>query len=534
MNSPASRDQTATARPSWLLPVTVATLAYLVVEFGFNSRLLDVVGGGADDAAIHAIERWGRCLSGFAVALAFWPFLIERGRRWGLGFSEHCVRLFKVSTVIILLVYGMEYALVEWLVSRTTPEERADAQRLVWVQQGLLNSQVDLGGLDLQGDALKAPDVKAFLAVMPLMGWSIDGIEKQVGNRVLTTLLEGEAIRQFGDFYTFFERFKVVRTKLRESYTQYEQASVEIETKFSREELDGAQAEAWSQYLLELERQRWTPRRVPNSHLPKVITTLATKGIRVPADWQPWDRYRFDIAVEKNFYDKADRLKRAGLQKAGLPEDTPLGLSWKEFVALPAVVDGFKKDSHIPNKASIHLAANSAEAAESRIYRPALKAWVDEQTTRQIGNSPAAAESRESAVRTLLVPPIALAFSLVGALAHVAKSGIYLAMTFSRWRPSSPKKLGLVVAITLSLVSFGRYWPAGLLPNQPLFATLVAKTESLGGVDGKPTPGGTAVSALVQASIRSQPALYPIFEWTRVHLLGSFSFGYHPDENRSP
>ena len=43
-------------RPAYLWVLLVATIGYLILELGFNARLLDVVGSGADLDQIKAIE----------------------------------------------------------------------------------------------------------------------------------------------------------------------------------------------------------------------------------------------------------------------------------------------------------------------------------------------------------------------------------------------------------------------------------------------------------------------------------------------
>ena len=48
--------------------ILALTVAYLLCELAFNARLLDVVGGRQAES-VHALEHYGRLLSGTAVAL---------------------------------------------------------------------------------------------------------------------------------------------------------------------------------------------------------------------------------------------------------------------------------------------------------------------------------------------------------------------------------------------------------------------------------------------------------------------------------
>lgn len=68
-------------QPEWLPFVTIVTALYLIVEFGFNARLLDVIGATPTADQLHSIEQYGRYISGFAVALMVWGWLTARPRK---------------------------------------------------------------------------------------------------------------------------------------------------------------------------------------------------------------------------------------------------------------------------------------------------------------------------------------------------------------------------------------------------------------------------------------------------------------------
>ncbi len=52
-------------------------------------------------------------------------------------------------------------------------------------------------------------------------------------------------------------------------------------------------------------------------------------------------------------------------------------------------------------------------------------------------------------------------------------------------------------------------------------------------VDSAPDGGDVSFRRMLgffaDAVIHSQPVMYPVFEWTRVYLLGGFQFGYGQD-----
>src|SRR5690606_30806556 len=93
------------ARPRWLWLVVPVTLLYLALEFSFSAALLDVIGGTPDDARVRAIEHWGRLLSGFALALVAWPWLLERARRRHWSDGKRLLALTAVSLAAMVGVY---------------------------------------------------------------------------------------------------------------------------------------------------------------------------------------------------------------------------------------------------------------------------------------------------------------------------------------------------------------------------------------------------------------------------------------------
>src|SRR5690554_1087452 len=92
------------AKTRGLTFLLVATLVYLVVEFAFSAWLIDVLGGPATKDNIKEVEHWGRIISGFAVALMFWPRCFAKTRTYfGAIF-----RISIISCAIIFTVYHAE------------------------------------------------------------------------------------------------------------------------------------------------------------------------------------------------------------------------------------------------------------------------------------------------------------------------------------------------------------------------------------------------------------------------------------------
>ncbi|NLC37112.1 MAG: hypothetical protein GX772_11850 [Alcaligenaceae bacterium] len=367
-----------TQRPDWLWVLTITTAVYLVIEFAFNARLLDVVGGMPNNEQLSDIEEYGRRISGFAVALLFWGKIFEWHRSkstgrviWGRALVSIAISTF----VVVHVVYYLEGRLVDSLVEQSSPEVRAASVSSVVMQKTLASGRLKMNGLDLDASRLTDPDGKAFLALYA----------------PLTSYLPGLGAR-LSDNHRVLARHFIYAV---------------------------AEADAAS-----------------SGHT----------GIKRPT---------------KAEEDQVVRLLQA-----------------------PAAA----------------FADGKQVAEEGKRY-----------------------------TRTMLVPSIALSFSIMGALVHIWKLfffSLHLA-TGRAVQPSWAKGLAITALSLAALFVFTKL-PTTDITGQRLYVHL--KQEM---VDSAPDGGDVSFRRMLgffaDAVIHSQPVMYPVFEWTRVYLLGGFQFGYGQD-----
>jgi hypothetical protein len=116
----------------------------------------------------------------------------------------------------------------------------------------------------------------------------------------------------------------------------------------------------------------------------------------------------------------------------------------------------------------------------------------------------------------LVVPPIALAFSLAGALVHLFKISNYLARIGVGWAGDSlrfnPTPMIAMVVVGIALSAF-------LLDNEITRSKLFEfqQREMFG--NGQ-APQATVCRWVVQA----QPYFWPVNEWIRMNVLHGFAF----------
>lgn len=198
------------------LLVALLTAIYLCFELAFNARLLDVVGGAASESQIHAIEHFGRSLSGIALALFVLQGLLTlknfgaQGKPGGwfviaiLGTIAITLAFFAASTVLptngcavvavavgiftvwyvnrlrsrncggILTYFGMLLVcllfatcvyfslqkLTDYLTDSSSPSFRHASSNIVLIQQALVEGKVRVNGLSDDPKIFRAPKAR--------------------------------------------------------------------------------------------------------------------------------------------------------------------------------------------------------------------------------------------------------------------------------------------------------------------------------------------------------------------------------------
>ena len=136
----------------------------------------------------------------------------------------------------------------------------------------------------------------------------------------------------------------------------------------------------------------------------------------------------------------------------------------------------------------------------------------------------------KNGMRALAVPPIALAFSVFGALVHVFKLIFFTFQAFTgRGFTNGFAKLVVVFGLALTLLSSFYYIPMSSITKQDGFVYF----ENQGSVDdsGLINFTGSAAMFFARSVIHAQPVAYPIFEFIRVYILRGVAFGYESREN---
>ncbi len=529
---------------NWL--VTGITLTYLICELAFNSRLLDLVGSVSTADEVHNMERYGRTLTAIAAALLALQFSlmgIVRLKKKGVWLTA------KASTALVLLIClitgTLTWHAVEWVIERQVTKSTGEFRQMSLLaqlyQHALIEGQQTLEGIPLdsgggQAQTWNSPSGKAFLATLPVLLSSSDRYRKLL-ERDAEQNLRDNISAQEGGVRGYYEAWIQARGEVHKQFVAYYNDDMDISETVRLE-----QARAWQRYERSLEAKRLKTWNVPRRYYATVRNQVRGQGVPVANDWSPSDRTGFNAAVAKAARQKYLAQRTVVYQGVTIPKRLDWGVffrldvvqkSLREKLLLPAntlVREEYPLNDKLKQFALELHTPHLNEAVKQQL--PELRAAVSSYSAGGINE-----KLGEDAARAVIVPPIALIFSLVGALTHLAKL-LYLVLvpltatllTRRSWRPvrflnhhplAFPVALIAVLVVTFSLI------------NNSITESVAYKNlkDGLAGakitITDEPLPlSGGAVLRVMHAVSIGQSYSYPINQYLREHVLQGFDFGY--------
>lgn len=517
---PALQRQDLPLQPTlWLLALTVL---YLLCELAFNARLLDVVGGLQSDS-VQALEHYGRMLSGIAVALFVLQRLLvqryrsERGLPHGLSIVFWCL-------LSVMLTYGALKLVVDVLVHNASPQFRKAAVNLVLVRTEMLSGRAQLAGLSDDPAIYQQPEGKAFVALFPALGALIwPQMERSIAP-VKLQLVKKSVHSHLGGIQAYYDG--PYKQALHEASKGWRG---EITASAMNELVQRESDQAWADYTADLRKRHWTPSTVPYRARARVVQEMG-KRVGVPRHWSPDDRQGFNQAITQRVQ---ERLQRSAGSIYDNGRTIASGLDWPSYVNHPHIQRQLRAALQLPDALSVRAAYASGAEFERSLYQPMLEDRARQEL--RLIDLPAQAyapggeraQAGLEAAQAVLVPPVVLLFSLIGAMAHLGKLCYQLtrlalmgrtASPLTRWLPRLAPLLVLAAIGVVLASSHTRITESA--PHQ----FLRAQAQNAASSAGSTLPTHFILGALHVAEV-GQSLAYPINHAIRTQLLGNFQFG---------
>jgi hypothetical protein len=487
----------------WYLPLMlILTGGYLLLEGPFAPTIGAVIGGAATVDEVHQMERFGRMLSGIAMAIAvlgIWHF--PRMDRINSSKRAALVLAVPLAFIVGLATYLSIDGYATWRSWSADGAERKDALIATLAKRSL--SENGMNG------ALTIPNEQwaGMVATMPVIMDTKTMLS--MNGEDIAALVDGAATRAIGSpaelRRQFFERdFSAAH----EAYAKYNEATDAIRA--ASRSVDDRAMDAWAEYKSGMDRRfsrGWPPEGGTRAALVWRKVNLE-EGIPVPKTWRIRDRGTFLAAAKKKIRQQivAEYTQQIEMnlgEGANLMPD----LSFEAFLKNPMVQKKIREElwQLDPPKNVIISPEMSQASFEKAIYEP-QHGKATEELMEAISAAPddfergSLAQRGMDAVKAVQLPALAILLSLTGAIIHIFKFTGYGVTFLAYLFDVNRLKTGKVRhALSFAVVAVAGWSLLGLTVSS-------FKSEA---IDRISTNGGVYAS-LVKGAVVLQPQLATI------------------------
>lgn len=537
---------------NWL--VTGITLTYLICELAFNSRLLDLVGSISTAEEVHNMERYGRTLTAIAAALLVLQFaLVGIARLKKKQIYPSARKSVSVVLLICLATGTVTWHAVEWFIERQVANSTGEFRQMSLLaqlyQQSLIDGHQTLVGIPFdshggQVETWTSPSGKAFLAMLPILLSSVDRYHALLKSGAEQNLRDSISARE-GGLLGYYKAWLQAREAVHKEYTAYYNDDVDLSVQTRLE-----QERAWQRYERSLRAKGLRSWNVPRRYNASVRSHVRGQGVPVANDWSPSDRAGFDAAVAKTVRQRYLAQRTVVFNGVTIPKR----LDWGVFFRQDVVQKSLREKLLLPTGTLVREAyplndglklfalelqtAHLNEAVKQQL--PKLKASL-----RSYSKGGENEKQGEDAARAVIVPPVALIFSLIGALTHLAKL-LYLILVPLTAALLSRKSSHVLRIVNHHPLIFPVALISGLLIAFSFMNNSITVSpayqdlkNALQGAEITITDRplflrGESLLRIVHAVSIGQSYSYPLNQYLREHLLMGFDFGYSTHENAIP
>lgn len=403
------------------------SLAYLVIELGFSAELLATAWKATDIADVEKIEHVGRMISGFAVWLAFFGVVYLKAA------EKNVVKTVSIMILIVLpltvtFVYKGQEAWVNSMVDKSTNEEVKSAFYGSLLTRAYKSGQVELTDISFNREGNNPDGAEmAFGALMPYFILNVSGLESKLESKA-KQIIRAEILKQSEPPEWYYnEHYTKNRNLLTEKYNAYVEGNLKYSAAISA--IASERKQKWNDYRARVfDKFKKYPEQITRRHTQKVIRDEARRSMpELPMNWQIDDVKTFYQVVQNQIVRKARSTFNLQVKKAAGFSIKP-NLSEASFVLLPEIQKEWKSNF---KGTKLEYSPVSVNTSYKTFVRKHYEPLIDKEVNTQFEQLKAKPEDMapggkhfeagQSAIKLAIVPFIALIFSLVGGVFHLAK-----------------------------------------------------------------------------------------------------------------
>ena len=485
--------------PAWpAAAMLVLTGAYLMVEAPFAAYLVDLVGSQTTQAEIDNAELAGRVISGAALAIFVVGFILKNaGRNMASPGRAFMKTLIPVAAIMACMFVG-ERSIVDTIADNSSARLRARSLDAEMARKALFPGGGGLAGISPTDDEMRSPSWKAFVGLFPFLAQDdmavLDraeaGRSEMVREGTNDTFPNPSAYRK--------DVYGKAMESMRDAYVAYRSASAKLYEVINDESITKKAWDDYDKFVIFAGTQKFLYlAKVPQDRIDLWRAGLKREyGMDLPTNWSPWDKVTF-VAVEVGKYRQAAQALYDAAIAEKLGSATPVFLppsyaTFEGFLAQPPVQDALRRALGLrPGRET--LTAMMEESSFMRaVYEPSRK--IHEGRLGDLENRPDVLDRSSpldtlgrDAVRSMVVPVMALSLSLLGMLVHLVKFTNYAVETLARGlerRSSIAREVAsagaarwMTTAVTLCALVVAVHTPAEAITDSPLYGRITKPLE---------------------------------------------------------
>lgn len=359
--------------PSYIIPLLVLTLAFLVVALSLLARLLDAIGRPISQEQISVLTLWTFGLSGIGLTLLVWgctslPLASFRG--YSLSRAGTAFLITAIMSCESVYLFGP--LVVDHFEFKATAAERQCAVRL------------RILAIARQDGAIALPaSVRSLLMNGPITGWTCHEVPAASAEGVSTALRSLVELRRGTAEQAYDDAFIPSVRSLRDAFNDYVAAQLRLVSDI--EAIPEKQAESWQLYLDRLSQAGVSSNHIPRRDWSRIGAEVRSSGVAVPSDWNPTDRATFMAAMATSLRRDAES-KYNEFVLEHFKQNLPPSLEWKSFCAEPTIQARWRTMIDAPP--SISLSPDMGfRAFRDMVYEPQLNSIISPRIEELFGST---------------------------------------------------------------------------------------------------------------------------------------------------
>lgn len=511
----------------WFDPVVfmaIITPVYLFFELAFNASLLNTTGTIVSNTDIQNIEHWGRAISGIALALFLWGFFLPFAQKRRIDIRLVAAMLLSILVTSVAFTFHYEKVLLNGQVNHSDPAKLRLAYQIQIAEHEVMTGQLKLDGLP-QNFNPKSASAKSFFSIFPFMAKDVKHFSQRarpeliqvIKNQITDGNTKAAAAKQYN------KTIYVADQGIANLYRTYVSAE-----RRRAEAINGSPQSAqalWQSLGRQLSARGITPDNVPFADWPAVRNHVLRQGIYVPPGWDPADRNTYVASAETHIEHVANNQFAQFAKELGDP-GLGFGLSFYQFSHLTPIINKWRNSLHLKPGQDADLSPTTTFPQwEQEYYAPILEKQIQkrihqiEQPVSAFAQGGPLYHRGYDAMQAMLAPPMALCFSILGALVHLYKSGKYIMLVRFRSTKRQRRIVKLSMLLLVTMIGFMPFIAKNSISRSPIFTTLIKDAKAQGSTSAK--LDSTGITWVVQA----QPYFYPMNDLFN-RTLKSMGFSY--------